>query len=73
MAHKHVLDTHALVWYLEGNPRLGQDAKTVYDALKEDESHESFSRLPWSNIPNAPSECRRLNVYGTQSATNFAS
>ena len=21
MAHKYVLDTHALVWYLEGNPR----------------------------------------------------
>ena len=32
MAHKHVLDTHALVWYLEGNPRLGQDAKTVMDS-----------------------------------------
>lgn len=31
MAHKYVLDTHALVWYLEGNPRLGQDAKTVLD------------------------------------------
>ena len=31
MAHKYVLDTHALVWYLEGNPRLGQDAKTVMD------------------------------------------
>ena len=29
MAHKYVLDTHALVWYLEGNPRLGQDAKTA--------------------------------------------
>jgi len=31
MAHKYVLDTHALVWYLEANPRLGQDAKTVID------------------------------------------
>ena len=31
MAHKYVLDTHALVWYLEGNPRLGQEAKTVLD------------------------------------------
>lgn len=31
MAHKYVLDTHALVWYLEGNPRLGQDAKMVID------------------------------------------
>jgi len=25
------LDTHALVWYLEGNPRLGRDAKKVMD------------------------------------------
>ncbi len=31
MAHKYVLDTYALVWYLEGNPRLGQDAKTAMD------------------------------------------
>lgn len=31
MAHKHVLDTHALIWYLEGNPRLGQDAKAAMD------------------------------------------
>jgi PIN domain nuclease of toxin-antitoxin system len=31
MAYRHVLDTHALVWYLEGNPRLGQDAKAVMD------------------------------------------
>ena len=26
-AHIHVLDTHALMWHLEGNPHLGQDAK----------------------------------------------
>lgn len=31
MAHKYVLDIHALVWYLEGNPRLGQNAKAVLD------------------------------------------
>ncbi len=33
MAHKYVLDTHALVQYLEGNPRPGQDAKTVSDMI----------------------------------------
>lgn len=27
MAAKYVLDTHALVWYLEGNPRLGTKAR----------------------------------------------
>lgn len=31
MAHKYVLDTHALVWYLEANPRLGREAKRVID------------------------------------------
>lgn len=32
MADKYILDTHALVWYLEGNPRLGKQAKIVLDA-----------------------------------------
>jgi len=31
MAHKYVLDTHAVVWYLEANPRLGLVAKRVID------------------------------------------
>ncbi|MEI2691219.1 MAG: PIN domain-containing protein [Anaerolineae bacterium] len=31
MALKYVLDTHPLVWYLEGNPRLSQKAKAVID------------------------------------------
>ena len=31
MATKNVVDTHALVWYLEGNPRLGANAKSVLD------------------------------------------
>jgi PIN domain nuclease of toxin-antitoxin system len=29
MATKHVVDTHALVWHLEGDPRLGSSAKVV--------------------------------------------
>jgi len=29
MATKHIVDAHALIWYLEGNPRLGANAKTV--------------------------------------------
>src|SRR5262249_30252041 len=29
MATKYVVDTHALVWHLEGNPRLGHNAKLV--------------------------------------------
>jgi PIN domain nuclease of toxin-antitoxin system len=31
MAHRYVLDTHALVWHLEGNPRPGPEAKKVID------------------------------------------
>jgi PIN domain nuclease of toxin-antitoxin system len=35
MASKYVLDSHALIWYLEGNARLGPNAKTILDdALK---------------------------------------
>ena len=29
MATKYVVDAHALVWYLEDNPRLGKNAKVV--------------------------------------------
>lgn len=31
MATKNVVDTHALVWFLEGNPRLGLNAKAILD------------------------------------------
>ena len=31
MALKYVLDTHALIWYLEANPRLGAKAKVLLD------------------------------------------
>jgi len=31
MATKHVVDTHALVWFLEGNPRLGVHARAVLE------------------------------------------
>jgi PIN domain nuclease of toxin-antitoxin system len=26
---KYVIDTHALIWFLEGNSRLGKNAKNV--------------------------------------------
>jgi PIN domain nuclease of toxin-antitoxin system len=29
MATKYIVDTHALVWNLEGNPHLGSNAKTI--------------------------------------------
>jgi PIN domain nuclease of toxin-antitoxin system len=29
MPTKYIVDTHALVWHLEGNPRLGSSAKTI--------------------------------------------
>jgi PIN domain nuclease of toxin-antitoxin system len=32
MANKYILDTHALIWYLEGNRNLGQQAKATMGA-----------------------------------------
>ena len=32
MANKFILDTHTLIWYLEGNPSLGQHAKATMGA-----------------------------------------
>lgn len=32
MAHKYLLDTHALIWFVEGNKRLGESAKTIIAA-----------------------------------------
>lgn len=31
MPTKHVIDPHALVWYLEDNPRLGMEAGRILD------------------------------------------
>lgn len=31
MEHKYILDTHALVWYLEGNSRLSQRVQLIID------------------------------------------
>jgi PIN domain nuclease of toxin-antitoxin system len=31
MTTKYVVDTHALVWFVEGNPRLGARAKVVLE------------------------------------------
>ncbi len=33
MANKYILDTHALVWYLEGNPKLASNAKATMNAV----------------------------------------
>jgi PIN domain nuclease of toxin-antitoxin system len=32
MAHKYILDTHALVWFVEGNKRLSESAKEIITA-----------------------------------------
>lgn len=33
MATKYILDTHALIWHLEGNPLLGSNARTVINTI----------------------------------------
>ena len=32
MATKSVVDTHSLIWYLEGSPKLGRKAEAVLNA-----------------------------------------
>ena len=32
MGHKVVIDTHALIWFVEGNKRLSEPAKTILSA-----------------------------------------
>ena len=32
MAHKYILDTHALIWFAEGNKRLSEPAKAILAA-----------------------------------------
>ena len=32
MATKYILDTHALIWHLEGNKLLGKNAKAIIDS-----------------------------------------
>ena len=32
MAHRYILDTHALVWFVEGNKRLSESAKAIIAA-----------------------------------------
>ena len=36
MAHKLILDTHALVWYPEGNARLGGQAKAAMTNIESE-------------------------------------
>ena len=36
MATRYVIDTHALVWFLEENPRLGSNAKTILEDPKSE-------------------------------------
>jgi PIN domain nuclease of toxin-antitoxin system len=31
MAERHVVDAHALIWYVEDNPRLGRSAGAIMD------------------------------------------
>jgi PIN domain nuclease of toxin-antitoxin system len=35
-ADKHVLDAHALVWFLVGSPKLGANARTVLESPASD-------------------------------------
>jgi len=32
-ASKYILDAHTLIWYMEGNPKMGNQAKNIIDAV----------------------------------------
>jgi len=34
----YITDTHALIWYLVGSPRLGGEARTLFDSAVEGDS-----------------------------------
>jgi PIN domain nuclease of toxin-antitoxin system len=67
MASKYVLDTHALIWYLEGSPRLSTRAKAIVDdssnqlvvpmiVLAEAAFLVERSRVAISSVPNLLSD-----------------
>jgi len=58
MANKYVLDTHALIWYLEGNPKLGRQAKITMGAA------DSLMVLPLIGLAEAAFliERRRIDI-----------
>jgi PIN domain nuclease of toxin-antitoxin system len=77
MALKHILDTHALIWYLEGNPRLGNAAKmAMVNPLSEmilpiialaeaiDIVHKGRTRIPTvSNLLSDVISEMRIEIY----------
>jgi PIN domain nuclease of toxin-antitoxin system len=36
MVSKYIVDTHALIWYLEGNLKLGPEARLILDDPESD-------------------------------------
>jgi PIN domain nuclease of toxin-antitoxin system len=77
MASKYVLDTHTLVWYLEGSPRLSTRAKAIVDdssnqlvvpliVLAEAAFLVERGRIAISSVPNLLSDVQadpRVEVY----------
>jgi PIN domain nuclease of toxin-antitoxin system len=70
MVMKYVIDTHALIWFLEGNSRLGSNAKTI---LSDPDSKlilpvTAFAEAVWivergkTSIPNANALVTVLNT-----------
>lgn len=62
MAHKYILDTHALVWFLEGNSRLGNQAKIIMS------NPESLLILPLIAVAEASFliEKKRIGIPSTK-------
>ncbi len=41
----HVVDTHALIWYLQGNPRLGPQARAIFQAAERGQTRILISAI----------------------------
>ena len=52
MTDEFALDAHAIVWYLEGNPRLGSQAKMVMDGP------DNEFILPVTGLQSLHTSCR---------------
>ena len=56
MAHRYLLDTHALIWFLEGNKKLSQNVKTIM--ASPDTDMEAMSSELVAQIEASPNHFR---------------
>jgi PIN domain nuclease of toxin-antitoxin system len=48
----HVVDTHALIWYLQGNLRLGPQARAIFQAAERGQTRILISAIVLAEMYN---------------------